>query len=82
MADLFSTNNNLTIMRFEHQKIIAQANIHARQIRILEIQEEIERCNLDIEAQKKVIGEQEKNIKIQLETEEKKKQEAALPPKS
>jgi len=82
MADLFSTNNNLTIMRLEHQKIVAQANIQARQIRILELQEEIERCNVDIEAQKKVIVEQDKNIKIQLEAEEKKKQEAALAPKA
>lgn len=81
MADLFSTNNSLTIMRFEHQKTVAQANIQARHIRILELQEEIERCNLDIEAQKKVIVEQDKNIKIQLEAEEKKKQEAALAPK-
>jgi len=81
MADLFSTNNNLTIMRLEHQKIVAQANIQARHIRILELQEEIERCNLDIEAQKKVIVEQDKNIKIQLEAEEK-KQEAALAPKA
>ena len=77
MADLFSTNNNLTIMRFEHQKLVAQANIQARRIRILEIQEEIERCEIDIEAQKKVIIEQDKNIKIQLDAEEKKKQEAA-----
>ena len=81
MADLFSTNNNLTIMRFEHQKIVAQSNIQARQIRILELQEEIERCNVDIEAQKKVIVEQDKNIKIQIEAEEK-KQEAALVPKA
>lgn len=81
MADLFSMNNNLTIMRLEHQKIVAQSNIQARQIRILELQEEIERCNLDIEAQKKVIVEQDKNIKIQLESEEKKKQETSLVPK-
>ena len=81
MADLFSTNNNLTIMRLEHQKIVAQSNIQARQIRILELQEEIERCNVDIEAQKKVIVEQDKNIKIQIEAEEK-KQEAALTPKA
>ena len=72
MADLFSTNNNLTIMRFEHQKIVAQANIQARQIRILELQEEIERCNLDIEAQKKVIVDQDKNIQIQKDADAKK----------
>lgn len=76
MADLFSTNNNLTIMRFEHQKLVAQSNIHARQIRILELQEETERCNLDIEAQKKVIIEQDKNIQIQMDAEQKKKDAA------
>lgn len=74
MADLFSTNNNLFLMRFEHQKQVANANITARHIRILELQEEIERCNVDIEAQKKVIAEQDKNI--QLHIEEAKKKEA------
>ena len=59
-------------MRFEHQKLVAQANIHARHIRIIELQEEIERCNLDIEAQKKVIAEQDKNIQIQNDAEAKK----------
>jgi hypothetical protein len=78
MADLFSTNNNLTIMRFEHQKTVAKANIQARSIRILELQEEIERCNIDIEAQNKVIVEQDKNIQIQMDAEKKKK-EAATP---
>jgi hypothetical protein len=78
MADLFSTNNNLTIMRFEHQKTVAKANIQARSIRILELQEEIERCNIDIEAQNKVIVEQDKNIQIQMDAEQKKK-EAATP---
>lgn len=77
MADLFSTNNSLTIMRFEHQKIVAQANIQARQIRILELQEEIERCNADIEAQKKVILEQDKNIQIQLDAEKEQKSSSA-----
>ena len=78
MADLFSTNNSLTIMRFEHQKIVAQANIQARQIRILELQEEIERCNADIEAQKKVILEQDKNIQIQLDAEKEQKPVAKI----
>ncbi len=72
MADLFSTNNNLTIMRFEHQKLIAETNIKARNIRILELEEETMRCKADIEAQKKVIEEQDRQIKIHIDAENKK----------
>ena len=72
MADLFSTNNNLTIMRFEHQKLVAETNIKARSIRILELEEEMQRCNADIEAQKKVIEEQERQIKIHIDAEKNK----------
>lgn len=75
MADLFNTNNKLTIMRFEHQKQVALANITARTIRIMELEEEIIRMKNDIEAQNKVIAEQEKNIQIQVEAEQKKEQE-------
>ena len=67
MADLFNTNNKLTIMRFEHQKQVALANITARTIRIMELEEEIIRMKNDIEAQNKVIAEQDKNIQIQAE---------------
>jgi hypothetical protein len=75
MADLFSTNNNLTIMRFEHQKQVAVANITARTIRIMELEEEIARMNADIEAQNKVIAEQDKNIQIQIEAKKAEKAE-------
>lgn len=70
MADLFSSNMDLTIMRHEHIKLVAQANIQARQIRIIELQEEIARCGNDIEAQNKVIVEAEKNIRIHKEAKE------------
>jgi len=72
MADLFSTNTDLTIMRHEHVKLVAQSNIQARAIRILELQEEIARCTNDIEAQKKVMEEAEKNIVIHKEEAAKK----------
>jgi acyl-coenzyme A synthetase/AMP-(fatty) acid ligase len=52
-------------MRFEHAKMVATANIAARKIRIIELKEEIQRCINDIEAQEKVILEQNKNIEIQ-----------------
>ena len=64
MGDLFSTNCDLVIMRHEHIKTVAQANIQARNIRILELNEEIARCKTDIDAQIKVIEEADKNISI------------------
>lgn len=72
MADLVNMNNNLIIMRLSHQKQVAETNMIARQIRILELTEEIARCQADIEAQQKVIAEQEKNIQIQLQAEKEK----------
>jgi len=67
MGDLFSTNLDLTILRHEHMKLVAQANIQARMIRMIELQEEIDRCKVDVEAQNKVIAEAEKNITIHKE---------------
>jgi uncharacterized small protein (DUF1192 family) len=67
MGDLVNTNMDLTIMRHEHIKLVAQANIQARSIRIIELQEEIERSKADIEAQHKVIADAEKNIQIHKE---------------
>lgn len=67
MGDLVNKNENLTIMRLEYQKIVAESNIKARTIRKLELREELERCDQDIEAQKKVIAEQDKLIQIQLQ---------------
>lgn len=75
MADLFSTDNNLTLMRFEHQILVAQSNITARKIRIMELKEEILRCETDMEAQKKVISEAENNIKIHKEKDKETKEE-------
>ena len=65
MGDLYSKNRDLFVRRYEHAKLVAQANIQAREIRIIELEEEIERCKVDIEAQNKVIEEQEKNILLQ-----------------
>ena len=48
MGDLFVGNLDLTILRQDHIKLVAQANIQARTIRIIELQEEIARCENDI----------------------------------
>ena len=73
MGDLANTSRILNIKRHEHSKLVAQANIQAREIRIMELEEEIDRCNNDIEAQKKVIEEADKNIKLQHQEIEKEK---------
>lgn len=73
MADLTSTNRKLFILRYEHARHVAQSNIMAREIRIMELEEEIERCKADMEAQKKVIAEAELNIKQQQQEIEKDK---------
>lgn len=67
MGDLFSMNRNLTIKRQEQNKLVAQSQILAREIRIEELKEEIERCKVDIEAQQKVIRDADANIKQQVE---------------
>ena len=67
MSDLFSRNRQLFIKRYEHTKMIALSQIQAREIRMMELEEEADRCKTDIEAQKKVIEEADKNIKQQIE---------------
>lgn len=81
MADLNSRNRLLFIKRYEYNKQVAQSNIMAREIRIMELEEEIAKCKIDIEAQKKVIAEAELNIKQQHHEMEKEKKtaEAATP---
>lgn len=66
MGDLNSINRNLIIKRHEHAKMVALANIQAREIRIMELEEETMRNTEDIEAQKKVIEVSEMNIQQQL----------------
>ncbi len=67
MADIFSTNRDLTIKRFERDRLVAQSQILAREIRIEELKEEIARQEADIVAQKKVIDTAEFNIQQQME---------------
>ena len=77
MADLYSTNRQLFIKRYERDRLSAQVQIQSREIRIMELLEEIDRQKADIEAQHKVIAECDKNIKIQLAEMEKEKEKAA-----
>jgi len=67
MADIFNTNRDLTIKRQEQLKLVAQSQILAKEIRIEELKQEIERCKIDIEAQHKVIITSETNVKQQME---------------
>jgi septal ring factor EnvC (AmiA/AmiB activator) len=65
MADLFSRNRNLFIKKYERDKLVALSQIQSHEIRIIELEEEIERCHKSVDAQKKVLEELEKNIKLQ-----------------
>ena len=66
MGDLRNINRSIQIKKYEHAKLIAQAQIQAREIRILELHEEIARCENDILQQKKVIEDNDKMIKQQM----------------
>lgn len=79
MGDIYSTSRLLNIKRHELAKMQAQANIHAREIRVMELEEEIERCKVDCAAQRKVIEEAEKNINLQKSEMEKEKAAAEAP---
>jgi hypothetical protein len=59
--------------RHEHARLVALSQIHAREIRIMELEEEIQRCKIDIESQKGVIVTSEQNIEQQKEEIEKEK---------
>jgi hypothetical protein len=73
MADLFSGNRQLLIKKHERDKLVALAQIQSREIRIMELEEEIGRCHADIAAQKAIIEKLEFNISLQLEEIEKEK---------
>lgn len=67
MADLNVINRHLQIKRYEHQKLVALTQVQAREIRIMELEEEIARCKTDIESQLKVTRDMEAQIKQQNE---------------
>lgn len=65
MADITSKSRELSIMKFERDKLVALTNIQSKEIRKIELQEEIDRCDIDIEQQKKKIEECEENVRLQ-----------------
>jgi hypothetical protein len=76
MADLYSKNRELFIKKYERDKLVALTNIQSREIRIMELEEEIERNRADIEAHNKLLASLDMNIKQQLEEIGKAKSEA------
>jgi hypothetical protein len=80
MPDINAPNRTLTIKRYEHQRMVALANIQAREIRILELEEEIIRCKFDMENQHKVIADMDRQIAQQREEMAKETAAAQKPP--
>jgi hypothetical protein len=55
--------NKILIKKSERDKLVALASIQSREIRIMELEEEIERNKADIVAQHKVLAALEEKIK-------------------
>lgn len=75
MADLNTKSREYVIKKHEYSKLIALSVIQAKEIRMIELQEEIERCKTEIDAQNALIKESEKNINEQKDLMSKEKQE-------
>jgi hypothetical protein len=67
MADLNTKSREYVIKKHEYSKLVALSIIQAKEIRMIELQEEIERCKIEIDAQNNLIKESEKNITEQKE---------------
>lgn len=74
MADLNTKSREYVIKKHEYSKLIALSLIQAKEIRMIELQEEIERCKTEIDAQNVLIKESEKNINEQKELLKQEKQ--------
>jgi precorrin-3B methylase len=74
MADLNTKSREYIIKKHEYSKLIALSLIQAKEIRMIELQEEIERCKTEIDAQNVLIKESEKNINEQKELLKQEKQ--------
>lgn len=67
MADLFDTNRQLMIKKYNRDKMVALAQIESREIRIMELEQEIERNRADIVAQNILVASLETEITKQQE---------------
>ncbi len=67
MPDLNTKSREYVIKKHEYSKLIALSVIQAKEIRMIELQEEIEKCKTEIEAQNSLIKESDKNINKQKE---------------
>jgi hypothetical protein len=63
--DLVNMNRALIMKRYEHQKSVALTQIQAREIRIMELEEEIVRCRIDMEGQNKIIVNMDRELGLQ-----------------
>lgn len=75
MADLNTKSREYVIKKHEYSKLVALSLIQAKEIRIIELQEEIERCKNEIDVQNNLIKEAEKNINEQKDLIQKEKNE-------
>lgn len=75
MGDINSVNRELHIKRQNHAKLVALSQIAAREIRMMELDEEKKRCAEDIESQKGVIKKADETIALQEQEAEKDKAE-------
>ena len=75
MADLNTKSREYVIKKHEYSKLIALSLIQAKEIRIIELQEEIERCKTEIDAQNVLIKKSKKNINEQKDLLKQEKQE-------
>ena len=68
MGDLTNVDRMVLIKKYEHEKVIAIARIHEKEIRIIELLDEMVKCRADIGKSMKVIERCNLNIKLQEET--------------
>ena len=80
MADLNTKSREYVIKKHEYSKLIALSIVQAKEIRIIELEEEIERCRVEIEAQHNLTKESEKNISEQRELQKQEQEQKVITP--
>lgn len=67
MGDLTHVDRLVLLKKYDHEKVVATGRIHEKEIRIIELLDEIVKCRVDIEKSMKVIERCNLNIKLQEE---------------